>query len=100
MLGSLVTDAWVPPSSLIAKCCGQNSKLRQRFHRELRDARVKSFNSSRLLFEIVARARDSKGWPKILARNQWFQDKVVSFLRSDLSALNSGKERGLHGPLS
>jgi glycosyltransferase involved in cell wall biosynthesis len=99
MLGSLVTDAWVPPSSLIAKCCRHNSKLRHRFHGELRDARVKSFNSSRLLFEIVARARDSEGWSKILARNQWFQDNVGSFLRSDLSALNSGKERGFHRPL-
>jgi glycosyltransferase involved in cell wall biosynthesis len=99
MLESLVTDAWVPPSSLIAKCCGHNSKLRHRFDRELRDARVKSFNSSRLLFEMAARARDFKGWPKILARNQWFKHKVVSFLRSEVSALNSGKEAGSHPPL-
>jgi glycosyltransferase involved in cell wall biosynthesis len=100
MLECLVTDAWVPPSSLIGKCCGHNSKLRDRFDRELRDARVKSFNSSRLLFEMVARARDSKGWSKILARNEWFQRNVVSFLRSEVSALNSGKEPGSHRPLS
>ena len=98
MLRSLVTDAWVPPSSLIAKCCGRNSKLRQRFHSELRNARVKSFNSSLLFFEMVAGARNSKAWSKILARNRWFQHKVVSFLRSDLSGLNSVKERGSHGP--
>src|SRR4029077_11465142 len=84
MLGSLVTDAWVPPSSLLAKCCGHSSKFRHRFHSELRDAQVKAFNSSLVLFEMLAGARDSSGWPKILARNRWFQRKVVSFLRSQL----------------
>jgi len=48
---------------------------------------------------MLARARDSKGWPKILARNQWFQRKIVSFLRSQVSTLNSVKERGSHGAL-
>jgi len=111
MLGSLVTDAWVPPSSLLAKCCGHSSKFRHRFHSELRDAQVKAFNSSLVLFEMLAGARDSSGWPKILARNRWFQRKVVSFLRSQLrkgawlprsftlSTLNSVKERGSHGAL-
>ena len=84
MLGSLVTDAWVPPSSLLAKCCGHSSKFSHRFHSELRDAQVKAFNSSLVLFEMLAGARDSSGWPKILARNRWFQRKVVSFLRSQL----------------
>jgi glycosyltransferase involved in cell wall biosynthesis len=80
MLGSLVTDAWVPPSSLLAKICGRSSKLRHRFHSELRDARVKAFNSSLVLFEMLAGARGFTGWTKILARNRWFQRKVVSFL--------------------
>src|SRR4029077_17975444 len=84
MLGSLVTDAWVPPSSLLAKCCGHSSKFRHRFHSELRDAQVTAFNSSLVLFEMLAGARDSSGWPKILARNRWLQRKVVSFLRSQL----------------
>ena len=84
MLGSLATDAWVPPSSLLAKCCGHSSKFRHRFHSELRDARVKAFNSSLVLCEMLAGARDSRVWPKIVARNRWFQRKVVSFLRSQL----------------
>jgi glycosyltransferase involved in cell wall biosynthesis len=88
MLGSLVTDAWVPPSSLLAKCCRHSSKFRHRFHSELRDARVKAFNSSLVLFEMLAGARDSRVWPKIVARNRWFQRKVVSFLRSQLSTIN------------
>jgi glycosyltransferase involved in cell wall biosynthesis len=42
-----------------------------------------------VLFEMLAAARNSKGWPKILARNRWFQRKIVSFLRSRLSTFNS-----------
>jgi glycosyltransferase involved in cell wall biosynthesis len=81
----LITDAWVPPSSILAKICGQESRLSERFHAELRDARVKAFNSSLILFETFARARHLRGWPKIVARDRWFQRKVVSFLRSQLS---------------
>ena len=58
MLECLVTDAWVPPSSLLAKAAGavQNSGIG--FTAELRDARVKAFNSSLVLFEMLARARE------------------------------------------
>ena len=79
MLGYLVTDAWFPPSSLLAKICGRTSKLNERFHNELRDAAVRAFNSSLILFEMLARARGLGGWPKIIARNRWFQRKVVPF---------------------
>jgi glycosyltransferase involved in cell wall biosynthesis len=90
MLGCLLTDAWLPPRSLLAKLCGRRSKLKERFHNELRDARVKALNSSLILFEALARARGLKGWANIIARNRWFQDKVVSFLRGyQLSATNS-----------
>jgi glycosyltransferase involved in cell wall biosynthesis len=89
MLAALTTDAWVPPSSLLAKCCGHSSKFTHRFHSELGNARVKAFNSSLVLFEMLAGGRDSRGWPKILARNRWFQRKIVSFLGSQLSTLNS-----------
>ena len=111
MLGSLMTDAWVPPSSLLAKICGRGSKLRDRFHDELRDAHVMAFNSSLILFETLTRRRDLSEWKKIIARNHWFQRKVVSFLRSQLgkgawlpqsftlSTLNSVKERDSKGAL-
>jgi hypothetical protein len=90
MLGSLVTDAWVPPSSILAKIsCGN---LADRFHNELCDAGVTAFNSSLIVFETLARVRGQSGWPKILARNRWFQRKVVK-------SLNSVKERGSHGAL-
>jgi glycosyltransferase involved in cell wall biosynthesis len=84
MLGYLVTDAWFPPSSLLAKVCGHTSKLGERFHPELRDGQVKAFNSSLIVFEMLARARSLSGWTRIIARNRWFERKVVSFLRSQL----------------
>jgi glycosyltransferase involved in cell wall biosynthesis len=85
----LLTDGWVRPSSSLAKVCGRRSKLGERFHDELSDAPVKAFNSSLILFEAQARARGLGMWPRVLARNRWFQRKVVSFLRSQLSTLNS-----------
>src|SRR5439155_10357554 len=88
-LGCLLTDAWVPPSSLLAKACDRMSKLTDRFHNELHDAPVAAFNSSLILFEALARARGLTGWTKIIARNRWFQRKVAAFLNSQLSTLNS-----------
>ena len=88
LLGRLVTDAWVPPSSFLAKLSG--SRLADRFHNELRDAPVIAFNSSLVLFEALAHSRRLAEWPKVMARNCWFQRKIVSYLRcSQLSTLNS-----------
>src|SRR5438094_3963559 len=90
MLEYLLTDAWVPPSSLLAKVCGRGSKLRERFHNELRKARVRAFYSSLVLFETLARARGLSEWTMIVRRNRWFQRRVTSFLSgSQLSTLNS-----------
>jgi glycosyltransferase involved in cell wall biosynthesis len=88
MLECLLTDAWVPPCCFLAKACGRRSKLTDRFDNELHDARVKACNSSLILFETLARAGGLRGWPKIVARNRWFQRKVVSVLRSQFSTLN------------
>jgi len=85
----LLTDGWVPPGSFLTKLCSRESRLHERFHTELSDAPVKAFTSSFLLFEMAARARRLGMWPSILARNRWFQRRVVSFLRSQPSTLNS-----------
>ena len=90
LLGCLLTDAWVPPSSVLTKISA--GSLADRFHCELSDARVIAFNSSVILFEMLARARRLAEWERIIARNQWFQRKVVG-------ALNSVKERRSHGAL-
>ena len=79
----LVTDAWIPPSSVLPKISGRS--LADRFHNELSDARVLAFNSSVILFEMLARARRLTEWETIIERNQWFQRKVVGALKSQLS---------------
>ena len=86
LLGCLLTDAWVPPSSVLAKISA--GSLADRFHSELSDARVIAFNSSVILFEMLARARRLAEWERIIARNQWFQRKVVGAFNSQLSTLN------------
>ncbi len=88
MLEYLLTDAWVRPSSFLVKICPRESKLRERFHNELRDSPVAAFNSSLIVFEALARARGFRRWARIIARNSWFQRNVVFFLRSQLSTIN------------
>jgi len=86
LLGSLITDAWISPSSFVAKISA--GRLADRFHNELINARVISFNSSVILFETLARARRLGEWETIIERNQWFQGKVVDTLKSQLSSSN------------
>src|SRR5438128_11224566 len=88
MLEYLLTDAWVLPSSFLVKICPRESKLRERFHNELRDSPVAAFNSSLIVFEALARARGFRRWARIIARSSWFQRNVVFFLRSQLSTIN------------
>ena len=87
LLSCLLTDAWVPPSSFLAKISAGG--LADRFHNDLSDARVMAFNSSVILFEMRARAHRLGEWERIIARNQWFQRKVVGALNSQLSTLSS-----------
>ena len=50
---------------------------------------MKAFNSSAILFEMLARARRLAEWETITARNQWFQRKVVGALTSDIGPQTS-----------
>jgi glycosyltransferase involved in cell wall biosynthesis len=86
MLGCLLTDAWVPPSSFVANVSG--GRLADRFHDDLRNTPLIAFNSSLILFEMISRARRLGAWERIIARNRWFQFKVASFLRSHLSTID------------
>jgi glycosyltransferase involved in cell wall biosynthesis len=87
LLEQLVTDGWAAPSSFLSKLSG--FRLANRFHQELRDAPVASFNSSLITFELFARARQLGHWRKIIARNRWFQQHFCSFLRSQPSTFKS-----------
>ena len=82
LLEHLLTDAWAPPGSPLAAL---SFGLGERFHPDLTTARVQAWNSGLLAFELANRLKRLSGWPLIIARNQWFQQKVVSFLRSQLS---------------
>jgi glycosyltransferase involved in cell wall biosynthesis len=76
-LGHLLTDAWVPSGSrLAAMLLGWG----ERFHADLEDAPVRAWTSSLFAFELGARVKQLSGWPLIVARNQWFQRTVLSFL--------------------
>jgi len=85
LLDYFVTDAWVPPSSVLTKISA--GRLADRFHNDLSDARVIAFNSSVILFETLVRARRLKEWKTIIARNRWFERKVVGALNSEPSTL-------------
>ena len=86
-LGYLITDAWVQPSSLLAKISGAG--LANRFHNDLSNARVLAFNSSAILFESLARMCRHTEWRTIIDRNRWFQRKIVRALESDVPALTA-----------
>jgi glycosyltransferase involved in cell wall biosynthesis len=82
VLNRLITDAWVPPRSMIARIRGQKSGISGRFHQDLNHARVTAFGSSLLQFELLARLRRLHGWDGTIARNEWFQRKAVALLSS------------------
>jgi glycosyltransferase involved in cell wall biosynthesis len=53
-------------------------------------ADVEGVNFSALTFEIISRLRRQSGWTQTIARNRWFQRKVVSVLSAyQPSTLNS-----------
>jgi glycosyltransferase involved in cell wall biosynthesis len=74
-LDQLLTDAWVPPGSALAAF-----GLSDRFHPDLTEAAVQAWTSGLLAFELVARLKRLSGWPLIIARNHWFERKVVAWL--------------------
>src|SRR5258705_9927115 len=87
VLEQLVTDAWVPPGSPLAAL---PFGLGERFHPDLAAAPVQAWNSRLVAFELAARLKRLTGWRLIIARNHWFQRKVVPYLSSSqLSVVGS-----------
>jgi glycosyltransferase involved in cell wall biosynthesis len=79
-LGQLLTDAWVRPRNPVGWL---RQSLRERFHPALAGAPVKAWTLGLLAFEIMARARRLGGWPLIVARNEWFQKRVLQKLKTE-----------------
>ena len=67
----------MPPGSPLATL---SFGLGERFHPDLTEAPVRAWTSRLLAFELAARLKRLSGWPSIVARNHWFQRKVVPFL--------------------
>lgn len=87
---SLITDTWVTPTSIWNKLPIKSlQKLRERFHPDLSGARVWSFTNSLITFEINQKLQKKEGWDQIIARNQWFQEKVVKELTQQQKVLSN-----------
>jgi glycosyltransferase involved in cell wall biosynthesis len=54
--------------------------LRGRYHPDLANAHVEGLNFSALKFELLSRIRHQPGWTQTIARNRWFQRRVVGYL--------------------
>lgn len=89
-LTHLITDAWVSPNSLLDQLPTRNvAKLRERYHPALAFAPVTSFTGSLIHFELSQILRQSSGWKRIMARNNWFQVHTVQVLKRDTPKLKN-----------
>jgi len=87
-LNCLITDSWVSSQSIINKLPDNILKnLKERFHPDLTKSRIFSFTESLIAFELQQKLLQTKGWNKIIARNDWFQKKTVSLLKKQSSVL-------------
>jgi glycosyltransferase involved in cell wall biosynthesis len=66
-----------------------NPGLRARFHRDLATANVYASNYANIAFELRSILAGLRGWPLIIARNDWFQQVVVARLAQMESANKS-----------
>jgi glycosyltransferase involved in cell wall biosynthesis len=91
LLDHLLTDAWVQPGTPLAAF-----GLGERFHPDLAEAPVRAWNAQLLAFELTVRLKRLSAWPSIVARNRWFQRKVVAHL-SGYQARTDNREPILFG---
>lgn len=81
-LHQLVADAWVTPGGVWASLPGNlGQRLSERFHPDLRDARVRAFTLPLLAHETWWRVQRLTGWDLLMARNQWFGRCAAGALR-------------------
>ena len=85
-LACLITDAWVSPTSPLKILT--KTGLKERFHPALGDAKVCSFNTSLISFEITQKVQKYSAWQSMISRNQWFQKYAVKTLKKLAPQLN------------
>jgi glycosyltransferase involved in cell wall biosynthesis len=84
LLKGLITEAWVPPTSALARLPGElGERLRERYDKGLVDANVLHCSASTFGFETRANLTRSRNiWDRIIARNNWFQSRAVQRLKA------------------
>lgn len=80
-LGSLVTDHWCPPESVVRRFKSLG-RLHDRWHDDLANASVRSPGISFVAEDLAARARGLSGWDRVLHRNDWYERFAVSQVTS------------------
>lgn len=82
LLKALITDAWVPPRSVLQHIPGQlGERLRGRYHPELADARVIHFTHEALGREVGKRVgRQAPRWHQLMSQNAWFEAMAAQAL--------------------
>jgi len=106
-LRTCVVDAWATPGSPWTVLPGAGgARLRERYSPDLADADVRDFTASLVAHEASWRLRGIGGWPRVMARNEWFQQQAsreitggdtVVFAHSyaALKIFQAAKQRGL-----
>jgi glycosyltransferase involved in cell wall biosynthesis len=83
-LAALITDTWIPPTSPLANLPGTfGDRLRARYDPALVDANVVDHSTFALGYETFLGLRSwPNAWDSIIARNNWFQERAISSLRT------------------
>lgn len=84
LLNELITDIWVPPSSVLRNAPGHSGeRLRGRYHTELSVAKVTRFTTKAIARQAVKIAsKPPSRWDELIGQNRWFQAEVVRYLRA------------------
>jgi glycosyltransferase involved in cell wall biosynthesis len=92
-LSMLLTDAWVPPESVLNRFSRiVPQSIRDRYHSDLPKAVIKGFNQELAAFEIIHKIRKTPIWPVTIKRNEWFQTKAIKYLESASHRLTASPE--------
>jgi glycosyltransferase involved in cell wall biosynthesis len=98
-LAALFTDAWVDPqTSWYSALKRISSRLGTRFEPRLKNAHVEHFTESLVWFEAryaLSGKRNSNKWEHIIARNRWFQQRVVQRLTA-IGLVSTGQRAVFH----
>jgi glycosyltransferase involved in cell wall biosynthesis len=98
ILFALITDAWLTPETLPRIVTGNASdswlrRLSERYHPELKTARIFSFTSSLIQFELAQSYKGHASWKRMIARNEWFQRKALRIMEKLAPELSNLERR-------